>query len=66
MNKRNKIIAGLGKAELDTRLIDLNKELMKYRAQAAMGTAPKKTSAIRDLRKNIARILTAMRRKSKA
>ena len=61
--KKNKEIAALGKTELSTRLIEFRKELMKYKSQVAMGTAPKKTSAIHDLRKNIARVLTAMRRK---
>ncbi len=61
--KRAKEIAALSKTELQNRHNEMEKELMKQRAQVAMGTPPKKSSSIRDLKRNMARIITAMRRK---
>ncbi len=61
--KRSKDIAALSKTELQNRFNEMEKELMKQRAQVAMGTPPKKSSSIRDLKKNMARLITCMRRK---
>ncbi len=61
--KRAKEINTLSKTELQNRHNEMEKELMKQRAQVAMGTPPKKSSSIRDLKRNMARIITAMRRK---
>ena len=61
--KTNKEISALGKNELTARLGELRKELMKLNAQVAIGTPPKKSASIRTIKKNIARLLTAMRRK---
>lgn len=61
--KRSKEVAALGKTELSGRLSELRKELMKMNAQVAIGAPPKKSATIRTIKKNIARVLTAMRRK---
>jgi len=51
------------KEELKTRLAELKKELIKLNAQVATGTNPKNPGQIKQLKKSIARILTAMSRK---
>ncbi len=61
--KKGKEIMSLSKSELGSRLGELKKELMKLRAQSAAGAAPKKSSSIKEARKNMARIMTAMGRK---
>ncbi|MCD6576345.1 MAG: 50S ribosomal protein L29 [Nanoarchaeota archaeon] len=47
--------------ELDKKLLDLKKELMKARAKIAQGAAPDKPGRIKEIRKTIARILTIKR-----
>ena len=47
--------------ELDKRLVDLKKELMKARAKIAQGAAPDKPGRIKEIRRTIARILTIKR-----
>ena len=47
--------------ELDKRLSDLRKELMKARAKIAQGAAPDKPGRIKEIRRTIARILTVKR-----
>lgn len=58
--RKGKEFASLEKTELSNKLNELRKELMKYRAQVAMGTPPKKSSALKELKKSIARIMTVM------
>ncbi len=48
----------LDNTSLDQRLNEIKKELMKNNAQIATGTTPKSPGGIRQLKKNIARILT--------
>lgn len=50
--------------ELKAKMAELRKELMKLRTQAAM-TPPKNTSQIKNIKKNIARILTVISEKKK-
>ncbi len=47
--------------ELDKKLFDLKKELMKANAQIAQGTAPDKPGRIKEIKRTIARILTIKR-----
>jgi ribosomal protein L29 len=51
-------ILKLQKDELDKRLYDLKIELMKLNAQVAIGTTPKSTKQIREIKRNIARFET--------
>ena len=51
-------IKKLQKDELAKKLVELKTELMKLNAQVAIGTTPKSTKQIRDIKKNIARIET--------
>jgi ribosomal protein L29 len=54
---------------LKARIAELNKELMKFNAQVAIGTVPKNPGAIRKSKRMIARALTILnerRMKAKA
>lgn len=53
-----KDLAKLGKEDLDKKLSDMRIELMKLQAQVAIGTTPKSTKQIRELKRNIARYET--------
>lgn len=44
--------------ELDKKLDDLKKELMKIKMQIAQGTVPEKPGRVKEIRRTIARILT--------
>ena len=55
--KRNKELQSLKKAELESRLKELKMELMKENAQVATGTIPKNPLKIKNIKKNIARIM---------
>jgi len=57
------MLRGLGKAELKSKLSELNLELIKLNAQVATGTALKNPSQVRDTKKNIARIKTLLKAK---
>ena len=58
MSKQAKELRKLTKVEREKRLSETQFELMKDRGQVAAGTAPKKSSAIRNARRTIARIFT--------
>ena len=51
-------IKKMQKDELDKKLADLKVELMKLNAQVAIGTTPKSTKQIREIKKNLARFQT--------
>jgi len=53
-----KELKNISKDELDKRLMDIRMELMKLNAQVALGTVPKSTKQIRELKRNLARIST--------
>ena len=46
------------KEEMETKLVDLKKELMKYNAQVAIGTVPENAGKIKLVKKTIARLNT--------
>ena len=46
------------KDELDKKVVELKTELMKLNAQVAIGTTPKSTKQIREIKKNLARVET--------
>jgi len=55
----------LSEKELTAKAIELKQELVKERALAASGTKSEKPGKIRTLRREIARILTALAQKKK-
>lgn len=56
----------LSETELNSKAIELKQELAKERAVIASGTRSEKPGKIRGLRRDIARILTALSAKSRA
>jgi len=59
---KNKELAALKNEELDSKVKELRKELMKLYSQVAAGTTPKNPGQIRASRRTIARILTLKRK----
>ncbi len=53
----------MSKDELKAKMLELRKELIKLNAQTATGTSAKNPKQIRIDRKNIARLLTALKDK---
>lgn len=53
---RNKEIKSMNKEQLNQKMLELNKELIKYKSQVAMGTLPENPGRIRSIKKTIARI----------
>ena len=51
-------IKKMPKDELDKKLRDLKTELMKLNAQIAIGTTPKNTKQIRDIKRTLAKVET--------
>lgn len=51
-------LSKLPKDEMEKKLHEMKTELMKLNAQIAIGTTPKSTKQIRELKKNIARYET--------
>ncbi len=49
--------------ELNTKLEELKKELIKHNAQIATGTNPKSPGQVRVIKKTVARILTVLKTK---
>ncbi len=50
----------MGEIELNQKMEEIQKELMKDNAQVAIGTAPKNTGKLRLAKKTIARIKTVL------
>lgn len=59
---KKKEIAQMKEIELKTKLEELRKELIKDNAQVATGSNPKNPGQIKQIKKNIARILTAIKK----
>ncbi len=57
---KRKELMDLNKAEYDSKLGELRKELIKLNAQASTGTAMKNPGILKQTKKNIARLLTLM------
>jgi len=60
---KHKELKNLSKEELDKKVVELKKELMKDNAQVAAGTIPKNPGKIYLARKTIARINTLLSQK---
>tara|TARA_Y100000310_G_scaffold344792_1_gene459548 strand:+ start:1280 stop:1471 length:192 start_codon:yes stop_codon:yes gene_type:complete len=48
----------MSKEDLEKRLVELRKELMKFNAQISTGTPPENPGQVKNIKKNIARIHT--------
>ena len=59
-----KEIRSLSKEDLDVKLVELKKELIKLNAQISTGTTPKSPGQVKEVKKNIARILTVLTEKT--
>ena len=53
-----KDVTKMPKDELEKKLFELKTELMKLNAQVAIGTTPKNTKQIRDMKRTLAKIET--------
>ena len=58
-----KEIRSMNKEDLKAKLEELKKELVKVNAQIATGTIPKSPGQVKQIKKNIARILTIFNEK---
>ena len=57
---KTKELSGLSEGDLVTRLNDLRAQLSRLRSSAARGTLKKELGEIKTVRRNIARVLTAL------
>ena len=48
----------MSEQDLNSKIVELRKELMKSNSQIAVGTLPKSPSKVRQMKKTIAKILT--------
>lgn len=53
----------MSELDLENKMLELRKELMKIDSQIALGTIPKSPSKVRQMRRMIARILTIKQEK---
>lgn len=60
MNKKAKLLRGISKEQLNEKLKELRKELLKMNSQIAVGTAPESPGKVKQVKKEIARIITVM------
>lgn len=60
MTKKAKAIRGMGKEQRLEKIVELKKELLKMNSQIAVGTSPENPGRVKQIKKEIARILTIM------
>ena len=53
-----KDLRSMSQGDLNSKLTELRKELVKHNAQIATGTTPKSPGQVREVKKTIAKILT--------
>ena len=53
----------MNESDLDSKMMELKKELMKVNSQIAIGTLPKSPGKVKDTKKTIAKILTIKNQK---
>jgi large subunit ribosomal protein L29 len=63
--KITKEFRGLAREELSSRMMELKRELLKLNVEVASGANTSSPGKIRQVKKNIARILTILNEKSK-
>ena len=61
--KITKELQGLSAAELQNRLQEFKKELLKLRVEVGAGTGTKSSGKVKQTKKNVARVLTVIRQK---
>ena len=61
---KTKELKALNDPDLDLKIIELRKELMKANSQIATGTVPKSPGKVREMKKTIAKILTIKHEKA--
>jgi len=61
---KTKELRNLSKKDLEIKLEELKKELIKLNAQVATGTVPKSPGQIKQIKKTIAKILTITKEKN--
>ena len=57
---KTKSLRAMNEADLQSKLTELKKELVKHNTQIATGTVPKSPGLVKQTKKNIARILTIL------
>ncbi len=57
---KTKEMRSMSKEDLEAKLEELKKELMKVNAQISTGTTPKSPGQVKQIKKNIAKILTIL------
>ena len=55
---KTKELLVMGDEDLNNKIIELKKELMKINSQIAIGTLPKSPGKVREMKRTIAKILT--------
>jgi large subunit ribosomal protein L29 len=60
-----KELKDMGEGELKDKLVEIKKELMKIYSQTALGSNPKESGKIKDLRRTYARIKTVLNQNQK-
>lgn len=60
---KSKELKGMGREELQSKILELKKDLMKLNTQVSTGTNVKESGQIKKIKKTIARILTIMKSK---
>lgn len=63
--KKNEL-KNITKGEAKIKIVEMKKELMKLRSQVARGTPPENPGKIRALKRNIARMLTYLNKKTES
>ena len=63
---KNKELQAMSLKELETKLVELRKDLIKENAQISTGTTPKSPGKVRNSKKTIAKILTILKTKEVA
>ena len=58
-----KELRAMNDSDLDSKIVELKKELMKVNAQIALGTVPKSPGKVKDMKRTIAQILTIKQQK---
>lgn len=57
---KTKDLQSMSPENLEKKLVELKKELIKLNAQVATGTSPKNTMQIKETKKTVSRILTLL------
>ena len=62
---KSKQLKVMSELDLENKMLELKKELMKINSQIAIGTLPKSPGKIKDMKRTIAKILTIKQQKQK-